>query len=123
NAPLEVSFTGSGSTDDVGVVSHSWDFGDGGSSTLADPVHTYSSPGSYTATLTVQDGEGETDIDTISITVTQAGNSAPVAVATASPLTGNAPLEVSFTGSGSTDDVGVVSHSWDFGDGGSSTLA
>ena len=52
------------------------------------------------------------------------GNQPPTAVATASPLSGDAPLNVSFTGDSSTDDVGVESYSWDFGDGtGTSTLA
>ncbi|AKA36092.1 PKD domain-containing protein [Flagellimonas lutaonensis] len=121
-APLEVSFTGSNSTDDVGVVSYAWDFGDGGSSTEADPVHTYNTPGNYLATLTVTDGEGLMDNATVTITVTEAGaNQPPNAVVSATPDSGEAPLEVSFTGSNSTDDVGVVSYTWDFGDGETST--
>ncbi|NND15674.1 MAG: PKD domain-containing protein, partial [Eudoraea sp.] len=44
-------------------------------------------------------------------------NQPPVAVISASPLSGEAPLEVTFTGSNSTDDTGVVSYFWDFGDG------
>jgi hypothetical protein len=31
----------------------SWDFGDGGTSTDQNPVHTYTAPGSYTVTLTI----------------------------------------------------------------------
>jgi len=42
----------------------------------------------------------------------------PVAVATAIPASGTAPLTVSFDGSGSSDPDGtVVSHAWSFGDG------
>ncbi len=46
-----------------------------------------------------------------------AEDSPPEATATAIPLTGNAPLNVNFTGSG-TDDGSIVAYQWDFnGDG------
>ena len=38
--------------------SYSWDFGDGNSSSLPNPSHTYDAPGFYTVTLTVTDDEG-----------------------------------------------------------------
>jgi PKD repeat protein len=47
------------STDDAGVASWSWSFGDQNSATTANAVHTYSSAGSYPVTLTVTDAEGE----------------------------------------------------------------
>ncbi len=51
-------------------------------------------------------------------TVQAAGPVAPVAVATATPQTGDAPLAVRLDGSGSFDQDGsIVSHAWDFGDG------
>ena len=119
DAPLEVTFTGSNSTDDVGIVTYFWDFMDGNNSNEADPEHTFTVAGDYLVELTVTDGEGLTNTDTIQITVNeQPGNEAPVAVAEATPLTGDAPLEVTFTGSNSTDDVGVVDYLWDFMDGG-----
>jgi PKD repeat protein len=39
-------------------IHYRWDFGDGQSSTLPDPVHVYQSYGSYTATLTVSNCDG-----------------------------------------------------------------
>ncbi|MGI9551831.1 MAG: malectin domain-containing carbohydrate-binding protein [Aurantibacter sp.] len=69
-APLEVTFTGSNSTDDVAITTYAWDFGDGGTSTEADPVYTYNAPGTYTVTLTVTDAGGLTSTATLSITVT-----------------------------------------------------
>ncbi len=117
-APLEVSFTGSGSTDDVGIESYQWDFGDGTSSTQADPTHLFTGIGEFTVTLTVTDAGGLTDQSSILITVQQpTENEAPVAVASAAPIAGDVPLVVNFTGDASTDDKGIVSYSWDFGDG------
>lgn len=49
-APLAVTFK---NRSWQGARSYLWDFGDGGTSTLADPVHSYSSPGKYSVTLTV----------------------------------------------------------------------
>ncbi|MGB7450247.1 MAG: PKD domain-containing protein, partial [Ornithinimicrobium sp.] len=70
NAPLNIVFTGSGSTDDRGMASYAWDFGDGATSTLADPSHLYTAPGKYTATLTVTDLDGLTSTTSIDILVT-----------------------------------------------------
>jgi PKD repeat protein len=58
-APLNVQFTdlSSGSVD-----SYQWNFGDGSTSTLRNPLHTYSDPGIYTVTLTVTGGS---DVDTV----------------------------------------------------------
>lgn len=40
------------------IISYSWDFGDGNSSTLKNPVHTYTAMDDYEVTLTVTDNEG-----------------------------------------------------------------
>jgi PKD repeat protein len=69
-APLTVRFTGSASRDPDGVIaSFAWSFGDGGTSSLADPAHTYAAAGAYTATLTATDNDGLTDSASIAITV------------------------------------------------------
>ncbi|MDH3699426.1 MAG: PKD domain-containing protein, partial [Flavobacteriaceae bacterium] len=116
--PLEVNFTGSNSTDDVGVVSYLWDFKDGSPlATEADPVHTFTTAGTYLVQLTVADEEGLTDTATVTVIVNDGINQAPVAIIDATPLQGDAPLEVNFTGRNSTDDKGVVGYLWDFGDG------
>ena len=68
--PLLVSFNGSNaSSDDFGIESYTWNFGDDSSSNLANPEHTYLNPGVYTATLTVQDIEGLSHDSNITITV------------------------------------------------------
>lgn len=50
---LNVTFT-----TNVAQQGHSWDFGDGGSSTSATPRHTYGARGTYNVRLTVSDGTG-----------------------------------------------------------------
>ena len=56
-APLPVAFSSAGSSDPEGApLSYSWTFGDGGTSTQANPTHTYQAPGQYVARLTVSDG-------------------------------------------------------------------
>ncbi|MCC7575412.1 MAG: DNRLRE domain-containing protein, partial [Methanomethylovorans sp.] len=66
----EVIFDGSASTDDNGIASYSWDFGDGtvGSGEVS-PVHTYITAGTYTVTLTVTDTVGQTATDTVTVVV------------------------------------------------------
>ncbi|WP_143751886.1 PKD domain-containing protein, partial [Maribacter sp. 4U21] len=68
-APLAVGFDGSGSIDDIGIATYTWDFGDGATGTGETVSHTYTVAGIYTATLTVTDGGGATDTDTLTITV------------------------------------------------------
>ena len=57
------------STDDTGIESWLWDFGDNTTSTLQNPEHTYLEPRIFTVTLTVTDAEGETDTITKSVEV------------------------------------------------------
>ncbi|MEV4639524.1 ThuA domain-containing protein [Actinoplanes sp. NPDC049548] len=64
NKPLAIAFSGSRS----GGVSYRWEFGDGGTSTEANPRHTYARTGTYTAKLTVTYADGETA--TVQTTVT-----------------------------------------------------
>ena len=48
-----------------------WDFGDGNSSTLQNPAHTYTTPNTYTATLTVTDNASVAATDTADVVVTE----------------------------------------------------
>ena len=64
---LDVDFTGSGTDSDGTIISWSWAFGDGGTSSLQSPSHTYATPGNYTARLEVTDNQGNTGVDTIDI--------------------------------------------------------
>lgn len=55
-APLGVGFR----DESTGATTWSWDFGDGGTSTVQNPYHVYSNPGNYTVKLTVT-GPGGSD--------------------------------------------------------------
>jgi len=91
------------------VDSWAWDFGDGNTSTIQSPAHTYSSPGTYNVCLIVFNSCG--DSDTICQTISVCGPVLPNFNANSTNLTSN------FT----DQSVGAVSWSWDFGDGNSST--
>ncbi|MEP2238632.1 MAG: PKD domain-containing protein [Maribacter sp.] len=119
-APLVVSFIGDQSTGVNEIVSYAWDFGDGETSTDANPTYIYNTPGTFIATLIVTDSEGLTGTSTIEITVTGGVNLAPVAVLTSSVEVGEALQEIIFTGDQSSDDIEIVSYAWSFGDGGTS---
>ncbi len=119
-APLQVSFIGSNSTDDKGVVDYLWTFKNGSTSVESDPKFTFAEAGNYTVNLQVKDAEGLQSTASVTINVS-APNAAPVAVASATPLTGTAPLRINFTGENSTDDNGVQGYLWSFGDGDTST--
>ena len=77
--PLMVTFSSAGSEDPDGdALTFEWDFGDGSEpSTEANPTHTYTEPGTYTAQLKVTDATGKTGTSTVVITV---GNTRPTVV-------------------------------------------
>ncbi|PXY20389.1 glucose dehydrogenase [Prauserella coralliicola] len=73
--PLEITFSSEGSHDPEGTdVTYGWDFGDGATSTEANPVHTYTTKGQYNVQLTVTDETGKAGVTNLTVTV---GNTAP----------------------------------------------
>jgi PKD repeat protein len=109
-APLTVTFTDLSTNDPY---SWYWDFGDGGKSWDQNPSHTYSDGGTYTVSLTVTNEGGKdtmTREDYVSIL--------PVADFVGTPLSGDAPLLVTFTDESTGNPT---SWAWDFGDGQTST--
>ena len=116
---LSATFADSSTDSDGTVIAWSWDFGDGGISTAQNPpTHAYATAGSYTVSLNVTDDRGGSSTTSQSVTVTAPPNVDPVASFTVA--TNN--LSATF-GDSSTDSDGTVnSWSWDFGDGGVSTV-
>jgi endonuclease I/PKD repeat protein len=67
---VAIAFSSAGSTDSDGTITAwLWNFGDGATSTAANPTHAYAATGSYTATLTVTDNSGAQSSDTAPVTV------------------------------------------------------
>ncbi len=116
---LSATFTDSSSDSDGTIASRSWNFGDGTTSTQANPVKTYAAAGTYNVSLTVTDNAGATHSVTRAVTVTAPANVLPVANFT-STVNG---LTASFTDTSTDSDGSIASRAWDFGDGGTSTLA
>jgi PKD repeat protein len=97
------------------ITGYMWEFGDGDywdSPSSGQTNHTYRTPGTYTATFTVEDERGETGSDTRSITVTPPPDKAPTAYA-GEDVTAMQGEPVSFDGRG-TDDFGIALYEWDF---------
>jgi PKD repeat protein len=111
-APLTVQFLNS----TTGATNYAWAFGDGNSSTLANPANTYSNAGLYSVTLTATGPGGSS---ALALTNYISVVSPTVAGFSASPTNGIAPLTVQFLNS----STGATNYVWTFGDGNTSTLA
>ncbi|MFD4814952.1 PKD domain-containing protein, partial [Streptomyces sp. NPDC058418] len=74
-SPLKVTFSSAGTEDaDDDPLTYAWDFGDGTTSTEANPSHTYKKNGTYTANLIVTDHTERTGSASVRVVV---GNTAP----------------------------------------------
>ncbi len=109
SSPLSVQFNG---TSGRNVESWKWDFGDGETSGEQNPLHTYSSDGTYTVNLTIKDHDSD---ETFSIKREGYINAfnPPKANFTANVTSGEVPLTVNFTDNSSNSPTEWL---WDFGD-------
>jgi len=120
--PLIVSFN---SADSKGEIStRLWDFGDGTTSTETTPSHTYSTAGTYYASLKLVSQSGESSSATTTIIAEEDSSEPepPTAVLSSSATTGEAPLTVTFSGgSSTTPNSSITGYNWTFGDGSQAT--
>jgi PKD repeat protein len=101
-------------TTGTGPISYTWEFGDGGSSSSANPTYLYAEPGTYTVVLTAVN-----DFETAVITGTFVVNPLPLVAGFSS----NTPITVGGTAvfTNTTTGSGPITYTWDFGDGNTST--
>ena len=126
SAPLTVAFTNQslGSPN-----SFYWNFGDGSTSTVRDPVHTYTIPGVYSVSLKALNNQtGGVVMLNSAVTVTAGVVPSPTptpvpaeitAAFSADRTTGAAPLQVQFTDHSTGHPTSWI---WDLGDGNTSRL-
>jgi len=114
DVPLEVEFT------DLTLASHDcrWDFSDKTPKTsVKNPVHVFTEPGTYWVVLTATGINGNTDDYSKEIIV---NHPSPVALFTAEPESGKPPLSVQFTDRSEISEGQINECYWTFGDGASS---
>jgi PKD repeat protein len=115
--PFCVQFTDA--TTGMFLGTRQWNFGDSPvNSTAINPVHTYTTNGTYNVTLMVTNPAGSVTIKKIGF-ITVNNPPAPTANFSASPTTGQWPLNVAFTDLSTVPDPTVYNTvwKWEFGDG------
>jgi len=116
---LSCSFNASGSSDvDGSIVSYTWSFGDGATGSGVTASRTYSTGGTYSVGLTVQDDHGATSGTSAVVMVTAAVVQPLVALAGSSATTGprwTANVRITLTSSGSPLPGASVVGTWSNG--------
>ncbi|MBN2411095.1 PKD domain-containing protein [candidate division KSB1 bacterium] len=114
---LTAEFTDNSSDPDGSVVSWSWDFGDGTTSTEQNVTHTYAADGSYSVALTVMDDGGAAGSTSQTVYIGDLPNIPP----TSNFSFNISGLDVTFTDESSDPDGQITAWNWNFGDGSTST--
>jgi len=111
NAPLAVTFTGS-ATGGAAPYAYSWTFGDGTTSTAQNPSHTYTTAGTYSATLTVTDGSAprQSATSSVSITASPIAGTAPGAPTGLTATAGSTQVSLSWTAPASNGGVNITAY-------------
>jgi len=116
NPGENVTFDGSGSTDDYGIASYNWTFQYGAENVSMNdqsPQFQFNQTGVFIVTLKVTDFSGKWDTDNMTVTVIDLTD--PVANAGPDQTVDEGSV-VTFNGSVSTDNVGITNYTWEFMD-------
>ena len=110
----EIHFYDTSTDEDGTITAWNWNFGDGVSSTLKDPIHQYNDKGTYNVRLTVTDNDGLTDTYTKNVKIY---NLPPHADFSFSPTTAKIGAEITFNSECSDPEGKTMSYTWTFDDG------
>jgi PKD repeat protein len=119
-ASLVCTFDASASTDDHGIASYAWTFGDGGTGSGVTASHAFASAGTYTVTLVVTDAAGQTGTVAKAVAVTAPTGAVHLDSATGSAVSKKsgwtATVAVSVKdGAGNAVEGATVTGSWSTG--------
>lgn len=116
----EVTFDGTGSSDDTGITTYEWDVDNDGNYERNGETasYTYTSPGTRTVTLRIADAAGNNATDTRTVTVEESDGPVPPEADAGGPYTVGEAATVSLDASGSTAaDGDIVQTTWEMIDG------
>ena len=117
--PLPVNFTDQSTPGSGTIIMWQWDFGDGASSNLPNPSHTYTGAGNYNVTLRLTNSFGCAKVLSKPQYV-KISSGVHADFSNTTPASCNPPVNINFQNL--STGTGVLSYQWSFGDGGTSAL-
>ncbi len=118
--PLPVNFTDQSTAGSGTITTWQWDFGDGTSSNIQNPLHIYAAAGNYNVTLRLTNSFG-------CIKVLSKAQYIKISSGVHADFSNSAPsgclMPVNINFQNLSTGTGALSYQWSFGDGGTSTLA
>ncbi|WP_134670890.1 PKD domain-containing protein [Halorussus marinus] len=110
-------FEAGNTTDDTGIDTYRWAFGDNATATGETVTHRFDAAGSYEVALEATDEGGNAATATVDVEVLAPDETPPTAAASADPPTVEAGASVTLDAADATDDRRIASYRWAFGDG------
>jgi PKD repeat protein len=118
--PFTVTFNDQSAGGSSPIVSYSWDFGDGGTSSTINPTHTYGSVGVFDITVILTDANGCVSTEVFNNIITSTNNRPTAVFAPNTMASCLPPVTVQFSNT-SNGGTAPLTYAWTFGDGGTST--